>query len=93
MTTQGTALPTNLKATNDLAEAVAHGELVLTVIPTPFLGRTIASVKDKFKPNQIIISCTKGIVNDTLETPDEILSKALPDFLKNRYVRNQATLL
>lgn len=81
---KGIPLPPALKATNDLGEAVEHGELVLTVVPTPFLGRTVASVKDRFHKDQIIVSCTKGILNETLETPNEILAKNLPDALQDR---------
>jgi hypothetical protein len=38
------------------------------VVPTPFVAHTLAPVVDKFLPGGILVSCTKGILNDTLET-------------------------
>jgi glycerol-3-phosphate dehydrogenase len=81
---KGFKVPENLKATGDAAAAVEHGELLLTVIPTPFLAVTLKPLKDKFRPDQIIISCTKGIQNETLETPDQILQRVLPEALHSR---------
>ena len=42
------------------------------VIPTPFVARTIEPLADIMKPSQILVSCTKGILNDTLETPNQV---------------------
>lgn len=35
---------------------------------------------------QILVSCTKGILNDTLETPHDILRRVLPERLHPRWV-------
>lgn len=35
---------------------------------------------------QILVSCTKGILNDTLETPHDILKRVLPERLHSRQV-------
>lgn len=35
-------------------------------------------ISSNITKDQILISCTKGILNDTLETVDEILSRVLP---------------
>lgn len=42
------------------------------VIPTPFVARTVAPLADLLQPHQILVSCTKGILNDTLETPNQV---------------------
>ena len=34
---------------------------------------------------QILVSCTKGILNDTLETPHDILKRVLPERLHPRW--------
>ena len=39
---------------------------------------------------QIILSCTKGIMVDTLETPHDILLRVLPESLKERCGSRQA---
>lgn len=64
----GHPLPGSFSATGDLAAVVSTCEVVLMVVPTPFVARTLAAVADKFRPDCILVSCTKGILNDTLET-------------------------
>lgn len=81
---QGFKLPDSVKATTDINEAVKFGEVLLTVIPTPFLERVMSSIADVISDEQIICSCTKGILNDTLETPDAILRRVLPARLHSR---------
>lgn len=80
----GVTLPESLKATNSMEDAVAHAEVILMVIPTPFVASTLAPLADLLKPHQILLSCTKGILNDTLETPNQILTRVLPKALHGR---------
>lgn len=47
-------------------------QVLLVVIPTPFVARTLAPLAGLLQPRHIIVSCTKGILNDTLETPNEV---------------------
>ena len=51
---------------------VAASEVILMVIPTPFVAATVAPLAQLLRPDQILVSCTKGILNDTLETPNEV---------------------
>lgn len=50
------------------------GLLITHVVPTSISTLAV----------QIIVSCTKGILNDTLETPDAILKRILPARLHGR---------
>lgn len=72
MPLQGVKLPDNLRASGDMAEVVTSAEIILVVIPTPFVARTLAPLADVLQPHQILVSCTKGILNDTLETPNQV---------------------
>jgi glycerol-3-phosphate dehydrogenase len=45
----------------------------MQVIPTPFVAKTIEPLAGVMTPKQILVSCTKGILNDTLETPNQVL--------------------
>lgn len=38
---QGFKLPESLRASNDIKEVAAFGEIILMVIPTPFVERTV----------------------------------------------------
>lgn len=62
-----------MTATTDIVEAAQFGEILLVVIPTPFVARVVEQLRDVLRPDQILVSCTKGILNDTLETPHDIL--------------------
>jgi len=49
------------------------------VIPTPFVAATMKDLAELLRPgDQVLVSCTKGILNDTLETVNEILERVLP---------------
>ena len=49
---QGFKLPETLRATSDLDAVVAHGQLLLMVVPTPFVASTMSSIRDKLRPEQ-----------------------------------------
>lgn len=68
-----------LRATTDAADALRGAELVLLVVPTPFLETVVskALLPHLDASKHILVSCTKGILNDTLETPADILERAL----------------
>lgn len=80
----GVTLPEELKATTDMKAAVTDAEVILMVIPTPFVASTLAPLATLLQPHQILVSCTKGILNDTLETPNHILTRVLPETLHGR---------
>lgn len=81
---QGFKLPDNLKATQDIHKAANHGDLILVVIPTPFVEKVLTGIIGDLNRGQILCSCTKGILNETLETPDQILKRVLPLELHGR---------
>ncbi|KAF6266827.1 NAD-dependent glycerol-3-phosphate dehydrogenase [Scenedesmus sp. NREL 46B-D3] len=74
----GHKCPEGLSASSSLQEVASSCNLLLIVVPTPFIEKTLAPVAAAFKPDCILVSCTKGILNDTLETPHEILLRVLP---------------
>lgn len=50
---QGFKLPDTVKATLDLVEAASFGELILVVIPTPFVERVMSQLTNVLKENQV----------------------------------------
>ena len=52
-----------------------HADLIL-----PQVTQIVGAVRD----DAILVSCTKGILNDSLETPNEILKRVLPPALHSR---------
>ena len=65
---QGYKAPDGLKASTDMAEVVKHAELLLMVIPTPFVAATIMGIKDILRPEQVCLlwssmSCNCPMLN------------------------------
>ena len=74
----GFQVPAKLHATTDLERCVRESTLLLSVVPTPFVGAVIGGITEWLTDDHIIVSCSKGIQNETLETVDEILERVLP---------------
>ena len=75
----GFEVPERLSATSDIAAVCQHADpLLLSVVPTPHVGRVIGGLVDHLDDRHVIVSCSKGILNETLETVDEILQRVLP---------------
>ena len=74
----GFEVPDRLSATHDMEACVRHAHLLLSVVPTPYVGETLAGCVDWLTDDHIIVSCSKGIENKSLETVNEILERVLP---------------
>lgn len=81
----GFRLPESIKATTNKDAAVSGSDenenetiLVLIVVPTPALEEVVSDLR--LDDRHILVSCTKGILNDTLETPDAILTRVTGGF-------------
>ncbi|RMF78211.1 MAG: NAD(P)-dependent glycerol-3-phosphate dehydrogenase [Nitrospirae bacterium] len=77
----GIPLDPRLTATTDLGEAVAGAEVLLSVVPTPYLRpvlRRLQGLLAGAAPPPYLVSATKGIENDTLMMVSQILAEELP---------------
>lgn len=86
----GVALPPAIRATADLAEAVADARLILLVVASTFYGQTVDSlgrllpdVSDDQKP--ILVSATKGLDPATNRRTSELLQELLPPAYRNQF--------
>ena len=70
----GVALPTAIRATNDLADLAACDALIVAV-PVPHLGGTLAAAAPGTRP---ILLCAKGIEAATARLPCEVANHAAP---------------
>ncbi|MFQ5669818.1 MAG: NAD(P)H-dependent glycerol-3-phosphate dehydrogenase [Acidobacteriota bacterium] len=74
----GYALPRTVRVTADPRVALEGATLVLVVTPARGIDRAAGWLKTIGSARPAIVSCTKGIRADSLETPKRTLSKALP---------------
>lgn len=73
----GIELPDRLRATGDLGEAVAGAEILFSVIPTQFIRPIAEKLKPLLPAGMTIVSASKGIENESLETPTQIYRAVL----------------
>ena len=79
----GHLLPEGLTASRDLESCIRPARIVLTVMPTPHVARLAAQMAPMLSDEQAIVSCSKGIDNESLETVNEIFERVLPRRLKS----------
>jgi glycerol-3-phosphate dehydrogenase (NAD(P)+) len=71
-------LSSRIRATASLRETVVDADLVLLVVPSHVM-RTIAhEIAPDLKSGAMIVSASKGIENESLETMEEVLLNTLP---------------
>jgi len=74
----GFSLPSQLRATNDLAKAGRHAEVVIVGVPTRGF-RSVLEAAGPFLPAGIpVVSLAKGIEAGTLARMSEIIAEVLP---------------
>lgn len=76
----GVALPPTVRATADAAELPADAAFLVSAVPTPFLRTVLGKIARHLPPGTPVVSVSKGIENDTLLRPSQILGQLLgPD--------------
>lgn len=80
----GFTVPGSVVVTDDLAEAAAGAEIVLSVIPSKFLRSVWERLKPHFAPDAVIVSATKGLEADSLARPSEVIAGVLGSRLAER---------
>ncbi len=73
----GVQLPGSLEASSDLAEVVAGKGMVISVVPSQFVGQILGEVAKELVPDAQIVSASKGIEASTGRRMDEVLSALL----------------
>lgn len=74
----GIPLSANLRATNDLEEAVRGKELILSVPPSHVVRPVLSQIAHILPEATPIVSATKGIENETLMLVADMLEDILP---------------
>ena len=73
----GVPLPEKIHATSSLETAVKDKSVVVLVVPTHAIQSVAKQLNPYLKPDCLIINAGKGIENETLQTPHQILKELL----------------
>lgn len=73
------SLPDNLRAVSDLAEATAHAQVLVPVLPSHALREVMVAALPHIAPDAEVCCATKGIEDGTLMTMHEVLVELLGD--------------
>ncbi len=77
----GVPLPETIEPVSDLADALLDAELVLLVVPSHGMRAVVRQAAAHMPARAPLVSCSKGIENETLCTMDEVLKQELPAHL------------
>jgi glycerol-3-phosphate dehydrogenase (NAD(P)+) len=72
------ALDPRLRATPRMAEAVEGAEVVVSVSPSHVVRPVMTEAARSMRPDALVVSASKGIEVETLETMDAVLEDVLP---------------
>jgi glycerol-3-phosphate dehydrogenase (NAD(P)+) len=72
-------LDRRLRATASIAEAVRGAEVVVSVSPSHVVRSVMTSAAPHLAPEALVVSASKGIETDTLQTMDGVLAEVLPN--------------
>ncbi|BBB26413.1 NAD(P)H-dependent glycerol-3-phosphate dehydrogenase [Amphritea japonica] len=75
----GRKLSDSLYATSDLSLAVADADIIFVSIPSQSFREVIRQAKRFIRPEQIVVSTTKGIEANTFSLMSQILMDELPE--------------
>ncbi len=81
---EGVALDPRLRATGDMEAAVRGAAYVVSVSPSHVVRRVMGGAAPFMAPDALVVSASKGIENETLETMDEVLADVLPGAVAER---------
>ena len=74
----GVILKEDVLYTTKVEEAVLDADMLVMVVPSPFIRSTAKTIAPFVKENQLIVNVSKGIEEDTLMTLTDIISEEVP---------------
>ena len=73
----GIPFPENLRVSADPFAAADGADLVVSVVPTQYVGQVALRFEDALKGSTPIVTASKGLEIDTFRTPSQILERVL----------------
>lgn len=67
----------NVRATNDIAEAVAFGDIILLAVPTSVIRDVLKEINTVIKSKKIFVNASKGMEPHTFKRVSEIVAEEI----------------
>lgn len=80
----GHAIPANIYPTNSLREAIDSCDIIVSVVPSHAVRSVFTQIRE-YMPDVPIVSATKGIEVETLQTVSQILSDLFSRSIQRRF--------
>ena len=80
----GIIIPSSIKLTTDLEYAVSETKAVLLAVPSHSIREVITELLPFLKRDMVLVSTAKGLEEDTLLRPLQIITEIVPDYLKQQ---------
>ncbi len=74
---KGISIPEGVGITAEISDKLMDAQFIVSATPTPYLRSVLAKLKDIFVYEIPIVSVTKGIENNTLMRPSEVIADVL----------------
>lgn len=74
----GVKLPDSIRFTTDEKEVCRDAELLVMVVPSPFVRSTAKRIAPYIIENQTIVNVSKGIEEESLKTLTEVIKEEIP---------------
>ncbi|MFC1517696.1 NAD(P)H-dependent glycerol-3-phosphate dehydrogenase [Candidatus Margulisiibacteriota bacterium] len=81
-----TKLPKKVKTSTDLAKIVTGSDILVLVVASHFYRKMIKALKPILKPEQVLISATKGLEEDSMKRMSEVAAEELGESILERFV-------
>ncbi|HEY0264588.1 MAG TPA: NAD(P)H-dependent glycerol-3-phosphate dehydrogenase [Granulicella sp.] len=75
----GFILPAGVDVTADLVGAIFEADIIVCVTPSEYVRHTIAEIAPVLTPDQLLVSASKGLEEDTFLRPSQIISALTPN--------------
>jgi glycerol-3-phosphate dehydrogenase (NAD(P)+) len=73
----GRTIPESVIATNDLNAALAHADIVVSVMPSQHCRRLFERIQPLIPPQALVVSATKGLEEESLQRMTEVVAQVL----------------
>jgi glycerol-3-phosphate dehydrogenase (NAD(P)+) len=74
----GVKIPEKVYFTNSLEEILKYGKFIILALPSQTIRQNMKRIAEYFNSESILVSCSKGLEEESCLTPSEVIRQELP---------------